>query len=228
MNKVDNQVRAAYKILKYDPIQKSFSAPKYVIRAKDPRLHRITVAKHEFLLPKGSFAQRGATLAGFSSSHQAAKVEGVKAKSEEQVAKLGQSKDEFSVFNQVDLSEDPSGDLGDPSLIEADLLGASSQVEMGFKRKPPTSLLDLIEGQPGKDAPGKSQPKLPPSPPKPQSAQTRSSSTPSQPSSPRSKLPPPPQPANRKRKRASKGEAPVDRGRSRSSQEEDETRRALK
>ena len=89
MNKVDNQVRAAYKILRYDPIQKSFSAPKYVIRAKDPQLHRITVAKHGFLVPEGSSAQRDATLAGSSSSHQAAKAEGVKAESEEQVAELG-------------------------------------------------------------------------------------------------------------------------------------------
>ena len=40
---------------------------------------------------------------------------------------------------------------------------------MGFKREPSASLLDLIEGQPGKDAPGKSQPKLPPPPFKPQS-----------------------------------------------------------
>ena len=95
---------------------------------------------------------------------------------------------------------------------------------MGFKRKPPTSLLDLIEGQPGKDVPGKSQPKLPPPPPKPQPAQTRSSSTLSQPSFPRSKLPPPLQPANPKRKRASKGKEPMDRGRSRSSQEEDKAR----
>ena len=54
MNKGDNQVRAAHKILGYDPIQKSFSAPKYMIRAKDPRLHRITVAEHGFLLPEGS------------------------------------------------------------------------------------------------------------------------------------------------------------------------------
>ena len=54
MNEVDNQVRAAHKILGYDPIQKSFSTPKYVIRAKDPRLHRITVREHEFLLPEGS------------------------------------------------------------------------------------------------------------------------------------------------------------------------------
>ena len=118
-------------------------------------------------------------LASSSSSHQTAEAEEVRAKSEEQVIELGQSEDEFGAFNQVDLSEDPFGDLGDPSLTEADLQETSSQAEMGFKRKPPTSLLDLIEGQIGKDAPGKSQPKLPPPPPKPQPAQTKSSSTPS-------------------------------------------------
>ena len=71
------------------------------------------------------------------------------------------------MFDPVSLSEDPSGDLGDPDLFEADLLsvGISSQAEMGFKRKPLTSLFDLIEGQPGKDAPRKSQFKLPPPPP---------------------------------------------------------------
>ena len=73
------------------------------------------------------------------------------------------------MFDQANPSEDSSGDLGDPDLSEADLLsvGTSSQVEMGFKRKPLTSLFDLIEGQPGKDAPGKSQSNLPPLPPQP-------------------------------------------------------------
>ena len=205
MNKGDNQVRATHKILGYDPIQKSFSTSKYVIRAKDPQLHGITVAKHIFLLPEGFSTRGSATLAGSSSSYQVAEAEEVRAESEEQVAELGQSEDKFGAFDQVDLSEDPSGDLGDPSLTKADLQETSSQAEMGFKRKPPTILLDLIEDQPRKDAPGKSQPKLPPPPPKPQPTQTRSSSTPSQPSSPRSKLPPLPQPADPKRKRASKG-----------------------
>ena len=54
VNEGDYQVRAAHKILGYDPIQKSFSAPKYVIRAKDPRLHRITIAEQRFLLPERS------------------------------------------------------------------------------------------------------------------------------------------------------------------------------
>ena len=89
MNEGDFQVRAAYKILGYDPIQKSFSAPKYVIKAKDPRLHRITIAKHGFLLLEGSFAQGDAMLVGSSSSQQAAETEEVGAEGEEQVIELG-------------------------------------------------------------------------------------------------------------------------------------------
>ena len=59
---------------------------------------------------------------------------------------MGQSEDEFSAFDQIDLFEDPSGDFGDLNLTEADLIETSSQAKMGFKRKPYTSLLDLIEG----------------------------------------------------------------------------------
>ena len=45
VNEGDHQVRAAHKILGYDPIQKSFVASKYVIKAKDPRLQKITTAE---------------------------------------------------------------------------------------------------------------------------------------------------------------------------------------
>ena len=58
MNEGDLQVRATHKILGYDPIQKSFAAPKYVIKAKDPRLQKITVAEHGFFFPEGSSAQQ--------------------------------------------------------------------------------------------------------------------------------------------------------------------------
>ena len=44
-----------------------------------------------------------------SSSHQAAEGEG----------ELDQSKEGFGVFDLVDQSEDPSGDIGDPALSEA-------------------------------------------------------------------------------------------------------------
>ena len=87
VNEGDFQVRAAHKILGYDPIQKSFAAPKYVIKAKDPWLQKITVAEHGFFLPEGSSAQ------------QAAEIEEGGAKGEEQVIELDQSKNEFSAFD---------------------------------------------------------------------------------------------------------------------------------
>ena len=58
MNEGDHQVRAAHKILGYDPIQKSFAALKYVIKAKDPRLQKITIAERGFFFPEGSSAQQ--------------------------------------------------------------------------------------------------------------------------------------------------------------------------
>ena len=48
MNDGDLQVRAVHKILGYDPIQKSFAALKYVIKAKDPPFQKITVTEHSF------------------------------------------------------------------------------------------------------------------------------------------------------------------------------------
>ena len=109
VNEGDHQVRAAHKILEYDPIQKSFAASKYVIKAKDPRLQKITVAEHDFFFPGGSSAQ------------QAMETEEGRDEGEEQVIDLDQSKDEFDIFEQLDLSEDPLGDIGDPNLSEADL-----------------------------------------------------------------------------------------------------------
>ena len=121
--------------------------------------------------------------------------------------------------------EDPFGDTGYQNLPEADLQRTSFQTDMGFKRKPSVSLRDLLEGQPGKDAPRKSQSKLPFSPlSKPKHPQNRSSSA--QP--PPAKLPPAVQPADPKRKRSAKGKEPMDGGKSCAPHEEDEGRRALK
>ena len=172
VNEEDNQVRAAHKILGYDPIQKSFAAPKHVIRANDPRLQKITVAEHRFLISEGSPVPEGISLAGSSPSHQVAEDEG----------DLGFSEEGFGVFDQANPSEDPSSDLGDPDLFKAELLSVrtSSQVETGVKRRPPTSLFDLLEGQPGKGVQGRSQSSAPTPPPQPQPVQTRSSPSRSQ------------------------------------------------
>ena len=140
-----------------------------------------------------------------------------------------------SVFDLPLQSEDPSGDLGDPALSEAKLssVGPSFQAEMGLKRKPPTPLLEFLEGQPGKDTQGTPQPDAPSPPPRPQIIQTRSSSTMSQPQSPRPELPASSQPArphrlegaDSKRKRSPKGKEVTDEGKSQPSKEKDEAPR---
>ena len=134
VNESDHQVRAAHKILGYEPIQRSFAALKSVIRAKDPRLQQITVAEHGFFLP------------GESSAQQAAETKEGGDEVQEQVIELNQSEDEFGIFEQLDTPEDPFGDTGYRNLPEADLQGTSSQTDMGFKRKLSASLRDLLEG----------------------------------------------------------------------------------
>ena len=160
VNDEDGQVRAAHKILGYNPIHKSFADPKHVISANNPRLPKITVVEHGFSISEGSSIPEGIPLAGSSPSHQAAEDEG----------DLGLSEEEFGAFDQADPSDDPSGDLGDPDLSEVELLSVetSSRAEMGLKRKPPTSLYDLIEGQPGKGAQRKPQSNAPTPQPQPQ------------------------------------------------------------
>ena len=144
-----------------------------MISANRPPLPKITVVEQGFLISEGSPIPEGIPLVGSSSSHQAAEDEG----------NLGLSEKGFRAFDQAYPSEDPSGDLGDPNLSEAELLsvGISSRAEMVLKRKAPTRLFDLIEGQPGKDAQGKPQSNAPSPPPLPQPVQTRSSFTKSQP-----------------------------------------------
>ena len=55
----DSQLWAAYLILGYKLISIGFQAPKCVIRAKDPLLHRISVAVPGFLLPERASVPEG-------------------------------------------------------------------------------------------------------------------------------------------------------------------------
>ena len=159
VNDEDGQVRAAHKILGYTPLQKLFANPKHVINANHPRLPKITVVEQGFLISEGSPIPEGIPLVGSLLSHQAAEDEG----------NLGLSEEGFGAFDQVDPSEDPTGDLGDLDLSEAELLsvGISSRAKMGLKRKPPISLFDLIQGQLGKGAQRKPQSNAPSPPPLP-------------------------------------------------------------
>ena len=53
INESDGQLRAAHLILGYTPISCAFQALRCVIRAKDPQLHRISVAYEGFVVPEG-------------------------------------------------------------------------------------------------------------------------------------------------------------------------------
>ena len=214
VNDGDGQVRATYKILGYAPVQKSFADLRPVISDSRPRLPKITVVETEFLISEVPSVPESIPLVDLSSSHQVAEDEG----------ELDQPEEGFGVFDLANQSEDPSGNIGDPALSEAELssVGTSSQAEMGLKRKPPTSLIKLLEGQPGKGAQGTLQSNAPSPPPQPQAIQTRSSSTKSQPQSLRPKLPAPSQPSlpprlertDSKRKRSPKGKETMDGGKS--------------
>ena len=80
----------------------------------------------------------------------------------EEIVDLSDSQDEFEVFNRPLSPESTSANL-----VHQQEVGTITLDEMGIQRKSKRSLLDLIESQPGKDAPRKSaQPQLPPPPPK--------------------------------------------------------------
>ena len=53
VNESDGQLRAAHLILAYNSISRAFQAPLYVIKAKDPRLRRISVAYEGLVIPQG-------------------------------------------------------------------------------------------------------------------------------------------------------------------------------
>ena len=142
------------------PISRAFQAPKCVIKAKDPRLHRISVAYERFVvlesipLPKSTPSTQSlpvATLSARVSSPSPIlqeEEEREEGQEEQGFVDLTKSLDKFEVFNQP-------------------LSPKSPPEEMGIQRKPQRSLLELIENQPGKGGPGKStQLKLPPLPPK--------------------------------------------------------------
>ena len=118
INEEDGQVRAAHKILGYTPIQKSFADPRHVISANHPRLSKITVVEQGFLISGGSPVPEGIPLVDLPPSPPASEGEG----------EFGSFEKGFEVFEQADPFEDPSGDLGDPALSEAELslVGTSS------------------------------------------------------------------------------------------------------
>ena len=110
----DGQLRVTHLILGYTPISKSYQVSKCVIKAKDPRLHQISVATSGFLttspIPKGMLTTDPIlegipkvalpplyTTGEATSSHPAITKE--KEEKEEEVVQVSDSKDKFEVFN---------------------------------------------------------------------------------------------------------------------------------
>ena len=204
VNKDDGQLRVAHLILGYTPISHAFQAPKCVIKAHDPCLHRISIADEGFLLPEDASLPESVPLVGSSSFHPWVKEEEEKTEREEEIVKLVSSKDEFEVFNRALSPEDSSCDLGDPTHTEAEFPSADTPLaeDVGIQRKKQLSLLDLIESQPRRETHGRPSQRRHPS--------TSQSKLPLAPS----KLPLPPpkstlslrtEPFDTKRKKESKG-----------------------
>ena len=214
MNEANGQLRAAHLIFGYTPLSLAFQAPKCVIRAIDCRLQRINVAYQGFIVPKGIPLPKdtarteplfvAAISSGASSSQPALKEEEAEEKEEDEgekeeeegVVELSDSSEDFGIFEQSTHSEE---DLD----------------EMGVQRKSQRSLQELIENQPGKNAPAKStQSQLPTLPTK------------SPPLAPPQPSHQPPQPvkadaAKLKRRREQKGKDVMDASKSRPTREED-------
>ena len=156
VNESDGQIRAAHLILGYNPISCAFQALSCVIRPKDPRLCRISVAYEGFIVLQGIPLPRYsplaeplpvASLAVVATSSpflfQVEEEEEVE-QEEEGFVDLTSAADDYEIFNQ----STPS-----PNTPE----------DMGIQRKPQRSLQELLESQPGRGEAGRSaQPKLPP------------------------------------------------------------------
>ena len=177
INEADGQLQVAYIILRYTPISFAFQAPKCVIKAKDPRLHRISVAYEGFIVPEGILIPKGTPFTqplfvgipsvGASSSPLVLREEEEEKEKEEEehpegALALSDSSDRFEMFNQPLSPENTLANLDYQQQVDV-----ITSDEIGIQRKSQRSLLNLIEFQPGRGAPGKStQPKFPPSPPK--------------------------------------------------------------
>ena len=124
VNESDGQLRAAHLILGYNPILCAFQAPSCVIRAKDPRLCRISVAYEGFVVPQGIPLPRYSLLAeplpvatlatGATSFPPIFQVEEEGEVEQEEVGfvDLTLPTDDYEVFNQPSPSQNVLEDMG--------------------------------------------------------------------------------------------------------------------
>ena len=127
VNESDGQLRAAHLILRYTPISRAFQAPRCVIRARDPRLHKINVAYEGFIVSQGIPHPRYSplteslpvtTLAARATSSPPpppilqVEEEEEAEQEEEDFVDLTESTDDYEVFNQPLPPQDVPEDMG--------------------------------------------------------------------------------------------------------------------
>ena len=136
-----------------------------MIKAKDPRFHRISVSYEEFVVLEGIPILEGtpftqplfvATPSIEASSSQPTLQEEEEEEEEEEenpegIVTLLEFSEEFEVFNQPPSSEDISANIDSQQQVDITTFD-----EMGIQRKNQQSLMDLIESQLERDASGKS------------------------------------------------------------------------
>ena len=174
-----------------------------MIKAKDPRLRRISVAYEGFIVPEG------VPLPKYSQPTEALPVANLA-----EVAPF--SPPVFQVEEEEEAEQEGGGsvDLASATdgyeVFDQSTPSPNDPEDMGIQRQPQRSLQELLESQPGRGEAGRpTQPKLPPPPPK---------------SPLRAPQPPPPSRTEQpdpKRRREPKGKEVVETGRTRSSSEEE-------
>ena len=124
VNPSDGQLRAAHLILDYNPISHSFQAPSCMIKAKDPRLRRISVAYEGFVVPQGvplpiySLLTEPLPVASLAEAPPSSppifqvKEEEEAEQEEEGFVDLTSVTDDYEVFNQSTPSPDTPEDMG--------------------------------------------------------------------------------------------------------------------
>ena len=127
VNEANGQLRVAHLILGYTPLSLAFQALKYVIKARDPRLHRINVAYQGFIvlegvpIPKGTPRAQplfvatpsiGASSSQFVLEEEEERKEEEEEENPEEVIDLQDFSGEFEVFNQTPPAEDILDEMG--------------------------------------------------------------------------------------------------------------------
>ena len=121
VNESNSQLKAAHLILEYTPISRAFQASKSVIKAKDHRFHRISVAYKGFVVPEGIPLPKNivfpqplpvATLSAGAPSPSPILQEGEKEQEERGFVDLTKSVDDFEVFDQPSSPKSPPEEMG--------------------------------------------------------------------------------------------------------------------